>query len=92
MEMAREIEAAEEYSAADNRWSVQQKRSQSGTQRAAKLDRSRLDRDGKTPSRLAFQALEGANFMTGLSRLDAGQPHRLAALGTRKNSDLRVAV
>jgi hypothetical protein len=68
------------------------KRNQSRTQQAAKLDQSRLDRDGKTPGRLAFRALEGADFMTGLNRLDASQPHRLAALGTRKNSDLRAAV
>ena len=68
------------------------KRSQSRTQQVAKLDQSRLDRDCKTPSRLAFRALEGADFMSVLSRLDASQPHRLAALGTRKNSDLRAAI
>ena len=57
-----------------------------------KADPWRLDRDCKTPSRLAFRALEGADFMTALSRLDASQPHRLATPGARKNSDLRAAV
>jgi hypothetical protein len=58
----------------------------------AKADEWRLDRSWKTPSRFAFRALEDANFMTGFSRLDASQPHRLATPGTRKNSDLRAAV
>ena len=81
MEMTGEIQAAEEHSAADKLMGGQQTKPESP-----------LDRDCKTPSRLAFRAREGADFMTGLSRLDASQPHRLATLGTRKNSDLRAAV
>ena len=91
MEMACKIEAAEELRLRITDGAVS-KRSQRRTQQVAKLDQSRLDRDCKTPSRLAFRALKGADFMTGLSRLDANQPHRLAALGARKNSDLRAAV
>ena len=63
-----------------------------GPNTVTNADLWRLDRNRKTPSRLAFRALKGADFMTGLSRLDANQPHRLAALGARKNSDLRAAV
>jgi hypothetical protein len=58
----------------------------------AKADRRRLDSNSKTPGRFAFRTLEGADFMTGFSRLDASQPHRLATLGARKNSDLRTAI
>src|ERR1700738_2573551 len=42
--------------------------------------------------RLAFRTLEGTEFIPGFCRLDASQPHRLATLGTRKNSDLRAAI
>jgi hypothetical protein len=57
-----------------------------------KADQWRLDRNRKTSSRFAFRALEDADFMTGFSRLDASQPHWLATLGARKNSDLCAAV
>ena len=58
----------------------------------ARSNERRLNRNCKTPGRPAFRALEDADFVTGLSRLDSSQPHRLATLGARKNPDLGAAV
>jgi hypothetical protein len=88
MEMTRGIEAVEEHPVRIKLMERSANEDRAGPNRS----QERLDRDCKTPSRLACRALEGADFMTRLSRLDASQPHRLATLGTRENSDLRAAV
>lgn len=46
-----------------------------------------LDRDRKALDRIALRAFKRAEVETPNSRFDAGQPHRLATLGTGQNSD-----
>src|SRR6478735_6660429 len=63
----------EEHSA-DNCGAVSKDEARAGPTRSQNWTSSRLDRDCKTPSRLACRALEGADFTTRLSRLDASPP------------------
>jgi len=54
--------------------------------------KSRLDSDRKALAGIALRAFEGAYVITRCRRLDFGQPHGVAALGARKNSDFSTAV
>jgi hypothetical protein len=52
----------------------------------------RLYHGVKPTGRFAFRTLEDSDFLTGLVRLNANEPHRLAAPQARKNSKLGPAV
>ena len=52
----------------------------------------RLYSDRKALARAALRAFEGAHIITRRGRFDLGQPHWVAALGARKDSDFSTAV
>jgi hypothetical protein len=51
-----------------------------------------LDSDRKTLAGIALRAFESAHVITRSGRFDLGQPHGVAALGARKDSDFSTAV
>jgi hypothetical protein len=53
---------------------------------------SRLDRDREALAGIALHAFESAHIITRSGRFDLGQPHGVAALGARKDSDFSPAV
>jgi hypothetical protein len=53
---------------------------------------SRLDSDREALAGTALHAFESAHIITRCGRFDLGQPHGVAALGARKDSDFSPAV
>jgi hypothetical protein len=53
---------------------------------------SRLDGDQKALAGIALRALESAYIIARCGRFDLGQPHGIAALGARQDSDFGAAV
>jgi hypothetical protein len=51
-----------------------------------------LDGNRKTLAGIALRAFESAYVITRCGRFDLGQPHGVAALGARKDSDFSTAV
>jgi hypothetical protein len=51
-----------------------------------------LDSDRKTLAGIALRTFESAHVITRCGRFDLGQPHGVAALGARKDSDFSTAV
>jgi hypothetical protein len=50
-----------------------------------------LDSDRKTRARIALRAFESPHIITRCGRFDLGQPHGVAALRARKDSDFSTA-
>ena len=84
----REQAGSSRFTAAGNETGRQTRR---GPEAAAKGS-ARLDRDREATGRFALRAFESADFVTRRRRLNARQPHRLAAFGARKDPDLCTAV
>jgi hypothetical protein len=55
-------------------------------------DRRDLDSDRKALAGIAPHTFESAHIIARRGRLDLGEPHGIAALGTRQNSDFSSAV
>jgi hypothetical protein len=53
---------------------------------------SRLDSDREALAGTALHAFESAHIVTRCGRFDLGQPHGVAALGARKDSDFSTTM